>query len=89
MRGAWLADQGKFEKEYVPLLSMAKYYATEVAVKASGLAVQLLGAAGYMEDHPVEQYYRDAKQLTIVEGTSQIQLNLIGRGVLHHDLWWD
>jgi alkylation response protein AidB-like acyl-CoA dehydrogenase len=88
-RGAWLADQGKFEKEYVPLLSMAKYYATEVAVKASGLAVQLLGAAGYMEDHPVEQYYRDAKQLTIVEGTSQIQLNLIGRGVLYHDLWWD
>jgi hypothetical protein len=88
-RGAWLADQGKFDKEYVPMLSMAKYYASEVAVKASGLAVQLLGAAGYMEDHPVEQYYRDAKQLTIVEGTSQIQLDLISRGVLHHDLWWD
>jgi hypothetical protein len=88
-RGAWLADQGKFDKEYVPMLSMAKYYATEVAVKASGLAVQLLGAAGYMEDHPVEQYYRDAKQLTIVEGTTQIQLDLISRGVLHHDLWWD
>ena len=51
--------------------------------------MQLLGAAGYMEDHPVEQYYRDAKQLTIVEGTSQIQLGLIARGVLHHDLWWD
>ncbi len=88
-RGAWLADQGKFDKEYVPLLSMAKYYASEVAVKASGLAVQLLGAAGYMQDHPVEQFYRDAKQLTIVEGTSQIQLDLISRGVLHHDLWWD
>jgi hypothetical protein len=88
-RGAWLADQGKFDKEYVPMLSMAKYYATEVAVKASGLAVQLLGAAGYMQDHPVEQYYRDAKQLTIVEGTTQIQLDLISRGVLHHDLWWD
>jgi hypothetical protein len=88
-RGAWLADQGKFDKEYVPMLSMAKYCASEVAVKASGLAVQLLGAAGYMEDHPVEQYYRDAKQLTLVEGTSQIQLDLIGRGVLHHDLWWD
>jgi alkylation response protein AidB-like acyl-CoA dehydrogenase len=88
-RGAWLADQGRYEKEYVPMLSMAKYCATEVAVKASGLAVQLLGAAGYMQDHPVEQYYRDAKQLTIVEGTSQIQLDLIGRGVLHHDLWWD
>jgi alkylation response protein AidB-like acyl-CoA dehydrogenase len=88
-RGAWLADQGKFDKEYVPMLSMAKYYASEVAVKASSLAVQLLGAAGYMEDHPVEQYYRDAKQLTIVEGTSQIQLDLISRGVIHHDLWWD
>jgi alkylation response protein AidB-like acyl-CoA dehydrogenase len=88
-RGAWLADQGKFSKEYVPMLSMCKYYATEVAVKASGLAVQLLGAAGYMEEHPTEQFYRDARQLTIVEGTSQVQLGLIARGVLGHDLWWD
>ena len=88
-RAAWLADQGKYTKEFVPLLSMAKYYATEVAVRASGLAVQLLGAAGYMEDHPTEQWYRDARQLTIVEGTSQVQLGLIGKGVLGHDLWWD
>jgi len=88
-RAAWLADQGKFTKEYVPQLSMAKYYASEVAVTTSGLAVQLLGAAGYMEDHPVEMYYRDARQLTIVEGTSQVQLGLIGRGVIGHDLWWD
>jgi alkylation response protein AidB-like acyl-CoA dehydrogenase len=88
-RSAWLADQGKFTKEYVPFLSMAKYHATEVAVRASGLAVQLLGAAGYMEDHPTELWYRDARQLTIVEGTSQVQLGLIARGVLDHDLWWD
>lgn len=88
-RAAWLADQGKFSKEYVPMLSMCKYYASEVAVRTSGLALQLLGAAGYMEDHPMEQFYRDARQLTIVEGTSQIQLGLIGRGVLGHDLWWD
>ena len=88
-RSAWLADQGKFTKEYVPYLSMAKYHATELAVRASGLAVQLLGAAGYMEDHPTELWYRDAKQLTIVEGTSQVQLGLIARGVLGHDLWWD
>lgn len=88
-RSAWLADQGKYTKEFVPMLSMAKYYATEVAVRASGLAVQLLGAAGYMEDHPTEQWYRDARQLTIVEGTSQVQLGLIGKGVLGHDLWWD
>jgi alkylation response protein AidB-like acyl-CoA dehydrogenase len=88
-RAAWLADQGRYHKADVPMLSMAKYYATEVAVKASGLALQLLGAAGYMKDHPTEQWYRDAKQLTIVEGTSQVQLGLIGRGVLGHDLWWD
>jgi alkylation response protein AidB-like acyl-CoA dehydrogenase len=88
-RAAALADQGKFTKEYVPYLSMAKYHATELAVRASGLCVQLLGAAGYMEDHPAEQWYRDAKQLTIVEGTSQVQLGLISRGVLDGDLWWD
>ena len=88
-RAAWMADQGKFTKEWVPFLSMAKYHATELAVRASGLCVQLLGAAGYMEDHPAEQWYRDAKQLTIVEGTSEVQLGLIARGVLDHDLWWD
>lgn len=87
-RAAWMADQGKFTKEWVPYLSMAKYYASEVGVKASGLAMQLMGAAGYMEDHLTELYYRDAKQLTIVEGTSQVQLGLIGRGVMDHDIWW-
>ena len=88
-RAAVLADEGKFSKEYVPFLSMAKYHATELAVRASSLAVQLLGAAGYMEDPPTEPWYRDAKQLTIVEGTSQVQLGLIARGVLDRDLWWD
>jgi alkylation response protein AidB-like acyl-CoA dehydrogenase len=88
-RAAVMADAGQFTKEYVPYLSIAKYHATELAVRASSLAVQLLGAAGYMEDHPTEQWYRDAKQLTIVEGTSQVQLGLIARGVLDGDLWWD
>ena len=88
-RAAWLADQGRFTKEWVPYLSMSKYYATELAVKASDVCLQLLGAAGYMKDHLTELYYRDAKQLTIVEGTTQIQLGLIARGVLDRDLWWD
>ena len=88
-RAAAMADAGQFTKEFVPFLSMAKYFATEVAVKVSGEALQMLGAAGYMEDHLTELYYRDAKQLTIVEGTSQVQLGLIARGVLDHDLWWD
>ena len=88
-RAASMADMGRFTKEWVPYLSMAKYYATELAVRASGLALQLLGAAGYMKDHPTELWYRDARQLTIVEGTSQVQLGLIARGVLDRDLWWD
>jgi len=88
-RAAWLADRGQFTKEWVPYLSMCKYYATELAVKVSNHAIQMLGAAGYMQDHPMELYYRDAKQLTIVEGTSQVQLGLIARGVIDHDLWWD
>lgn len=88
-RAAWMADRGLYGKEWVPYLSMCKYYATELAVKVSNHALQMLGAAGYMQDHPMELYYRDAKQLTIVEGTSQVQLGLIARGVLDHDLWWD
>ncbi len=88
-RAAVMADEGKFTKEHVPMLSMCKYYASEVAVRTSGVALQMLGAAGYMKDHPLELYYRDARQLTIVEGTSQVQMGLIGKGVLGHDLWWD
>jgi len=88
-RAAWMADRGEFTREYVPFLSMAKYYATELAVKVANEALQMLGAAGYMKDHMTELYYRDAKQLTIVEGTSQIQLGLIASGVLRGDLWWD
>jgi alkylation response protein AidB-like acyl-CoA dehydrogenase len=88
-RAASYADQGKYTKEWVPYLSMAKYHATELAVRASGVALQMLGAAGYMKDHPTELWYRDAKQLTIVEGTSQIQLGLIARGVRDRDIWWD
>lgn len=88
-RAAQIVDDGHYGKEVVPYLSMAKYMATELAVKASGWAVQLLGAAGYMKDHITELYYRDARQLTIVEGTTQIQKNLIGQGVVDGDLWWD
>lgn len=88
-RAAVMVDEGKFTKEWVPYLSMAKYYATEVAVRASGECLQMMGAAGYMTDHPLELYYRDARQLTIVEGTSQIQKNLIAQGLLDGDLWWD
>lgn len=88
-RSARMVDDGTYDKSAVPFLSMAKLVATETAVKVSGTAVQLLGAAGYMKEHPVEMYYRDAKQLTIVEGTSQIQKNLLAEAVFNRTLWWD
>src|SRR3569623_1963412 len=58
-RSAWMADRGEYTKEHVPYLSMAKFYATEVAVEAANECLQLLGAAGYMKDHLTELYYRD------------------------------
>lgn len=58
--------------------AMAKYYASEVAVQVANDALQLHGGYGFTKDYPVEKMYRDAKILTIYEGTSQIQKNEIG-----------
>jgi alkylation response protein AidB-like acyl-CoA dehydrogenase len=60
----------------------AKYYASEVAVKASTEAVQIFGGYGYTKDFPVEKYYRDSKLCTIGEGTSEIQKLVISRELL-------
>jgi alkylation response protein AidB-like acyl-CoA dehydrogenase len=62
--------------------AMAKYYASEVAVKVSTEAVQIFGGYGYTKDFPVEKYYRDSKLCTIGEGTSEIQKIVISREVL-------
>ncbi len=62
--------------------AMAKYYASEVAVRASTEAVQIFGGYGYTKDFPVEKYYRDSKLCTIGEGTSEIQKLVISREVL-------
>jgi alkylation response protein AidB-like acyl-CoA dehydrogenase len=62
--------------------AMAKYYASEVAVKASTEAVQIFGGYGYTKDFPVEKFYRDSKLCTIGEGTSEIQKLVISREVL-------
>lgn len=63
--------------------AMAKYYASEVAVKTANEAVQVFGGYGYTKDFPVEKYYRDAKLCTIGEGTSEIQKIVIARECLH------
>lgn len=62
--------------------AMAKYYASEVAVRTATEAVQIFGGYGYTKDFPVEKYYRDAKLCTIGEGTSEIQKIVIAREVL-------
>ena len=69
-KAAWMIDQGKID----PMLtSMAKLYASRVAVRATDAAVQTLGGYGYMGDYKVERAYRDAKVTEIYEGTSEIQ----------------
>src|SRR5918993_2958341 len=62
--------------------AMAKYYASEVAVKVATDAVQIFGGYGYTKDFPVEKFYRDSKLCTIGEGTSEIQKIVISREVL-------
>ena len=56
------------------LTPMAKYYASEMAMRVSNNAVSVLGGSGYMKDYPVERYFRDARICSIYEGTSQLQV---------------
>jgi len=89
-RASWMAANGV---DFVQGEgSMSKLVASEVAVQATERAVQTLGGWGYIYDHPVERWYRDAKVFSIYEGTSEIQRMIIGRviaaergqGPLHH-----
>jgi alkylation response protein AidB-like acyl-CoA dehydrogenase len=78
-RAAFLEDQGKkIPKES----AMAKLFASELAVKASSVAVQIFGGYGFTKDYPVEKFYRDSKLATIGEGTSEIQRWIIAQKVL-------
>jgi alkylation response protein AidB-like acyl-CoA dehydrogenase len=82
LRAAWLKDSGaSVNKES----SMAKLYASEVAVRVANEAVQIHGGYGFLKDYPVEKYYRDAKLCTIGEGTSEIQKLVIARQLLKSD----
>lgn len=64
------------------LTPMAKYYASEMSMRASNGAVAVLGGSGYMKDYPVERYLRDARITTIYEGTSQLQVVAAIAGVM-------
>ncbi|MBA3270559.1 MAG: acyl-CoA dehydrogenase [Acidobacteria bacterium] len=78
-RAAWLKDQGR---RLTLESSMAKLYASEIAVRASEDAVQIHGGYGFVKDYPAEKFFRDVKLLTIGEGTSEVQRLVIARQLL-------
>lgn len=78
-RAAFIKDQGKKAPKES---AMAKLFASELAVKASSVAVQIFGGYGFIKDYPVEKFYRDSKLATIGEGTSEIQRWIIAQKVL-------
>ena len=78
-KAAWHVDQGD---DITKLASMAKEYASRVAVDAANEAVQIHGGSGYVNDFPVERFYRDAKITQIYEGTTEIQKNVVARELL-------
>ncbi len=75
-KAGWCKDTGKPSTTET---SIAKLYATEAAVRNANLAIQVHGGSGYVDDHPVERYLRDARVATLYEGTTQIQKLIIGR----------
>jgi alkylation response protein AidB-like acyl-CoA dehydrogenase len=75
-------DLKERKADVTKVAAMAKYYASEVAVKVANDAVQIFGGYGYIKDFPVEKHYRDAKLCTIGEGTSEVQKLVISREVL-------
>lgn len=79
-RAAYLKDQGK-DVSYEA--SLAKLYASEIAVKITEQAIQIHGGYGFTKDFPVEKFYRDVKLTTIGEGTSEIQRLIIARTILN------
>ena len=86
---AWLVDQGRYDRQHAAYLSIAKAFATEMANRVASDALQILGAQGCMKDHPLERYYRDARQLMIVEGTSEIQRLIIARAMIEGEIgYW-
>jgi len=75
-RAAYLKDKGV---PHTVETSMAKYYASEVALRAANNAIQVHGGWGFSDEYPVERYYRDVKVATLLEGTSQMHKLIIGR----------
>jgi butyryl-CoA dehydrogenase len=78
-QAAWLKDE---QRPYSKQAAMAKLFASETAEAVTRNAIQILGSYGYSQEYPVERMYRDARLMTIGEGTSEIQRMVIARSLL-------
>jgi alkylation response protein AidB-like acyl-CoA dehydrogenase len=81
-KAAATADAGVKGGELANLAAMAKCFASDVAMKVATDAVQLFGAAGISNEYPINRYFRDAKVVQVIEGTNQIQRNIIANNLL-------
>ena len=81
-RAAAMADAGASGTQLAPIAAMAKCFAADTAMRVATDAVQLFGAAGISAEFPINRYMRDAKVLQIIEGTNQIQRNIIANSLL-------
>ncbi|MDO9217789.1 MAG: acyl-CoA dehydrogenase family protein, partial [Lacisediminimonas sp.] len=81
-RAASMVDSGASSAELAPMAAMAKCFASDTAMRVATDAVQLFGAAGVSADYPINRYFRDAKVLQIIEGTNQIQRNIVANSLL-------
>lgn len=81
-RVARMVDDGASGVALAPMAAAAKAFATDVAMKVAVDAVQLFGASGISADYPINRYMRDAKVLQIIEGTNEIQRNIVANGLL-------
>ena len=79
-KAAYFKDQGR---DINLSAAMAKYYASEVATRATNESIQIHGGYGFLKDFPVEKLYRDVKLMTIGEGTSEVQKMVIARNILN------
>ena len=82
MSGDRIVVLGVTGAELARSAAVAKCFASDTAMKVATDAVQLFGAAGISNEYPINRYFRDAKVLQIVEGTNQIQRNIIARALL-------
>jgi len=81
-KAAQMTDAGVRGKELAHSAAIAKAYASDIAMKVATDAVQIFGASGISNDFPINRYFRDAKVVQIIEGSNQIQRNIIAKNLI-------